>query len=71
MRGGCCFLEGKALTGDAGMRDGGYFFRAGFEKMTGVEIRKYAAPFFSTKKEGFLDPSVIIFDGLTLVSLSS
>ena len=29
MRGGCFFLEGKVLTGDAGMRDGGVFFQSG------------------------------------------
>jgi hypothetical protein len=40
MRGGCFFLEGKVLTEMRGCGKGGYFFRAGIEKLTGVEIRK-------------------------------
>jgi hypothetical protein len=39
MRRGCFFLEGKALTGDAGR----YLFTKDFEKLTGVEIRDYLA----------------------------
>jgi hypothetical protein len=35
--------EGKALTGDAGMRGGGYFFKQENEKLTSFGIREYPA----------------------------
>jgi hypothetical protein len=43
MRGGCFFLEGKALTGDAGMRGGGTFSEQGLKNRPALKYGNSAA----------------------------